>query len=109
MDVSFRGGLLSYLADVPDPRSRHGRRHSLSAVLALVCCAIMAGARGYAAIGQWGRDQEISLMHRLGFMRKPPKAGGIRKILIALDASAFEVALTGWIEANLEGWLGPIQ
>ena len=25
-------------------------------------------------------------MHRLGFTRRPAKAGGIRKVLIALDA-----------------------
>jgi hypothetical protein len=67
----------------------------------LVCCAIMAGAKSYAAIGQWGQDQDIALMHRLGFTRTPPKAGGIRKVLIALNVKAFEAALTRWVEANL--------
>ena len=37
--------LLSFLAEIPDPRSRHGRQHSLSAVLGLACCVIMCGAR----------------------------------------------------------------
>src|SRR5208337_1855581 len=36
-------------------------------------------------------------MHRLGFTRRPPKAGGIRKVLIALNAKAFEHALTQWV------------
>ena len=85
MDASLGRSLLSFLAAVPDPRSRHGRRHPLSAILALVCCAIMCGAKSYAAIAQWGQDQDIALMHRLGFTRKPPKTGGIRKVLIALD------------------------
>ena len=101
MDVSLRGNLLSFLAEVPDPRSRHGRRHPLSAILALVCCAIMAGAKSSAAIGQWGQDQDIALMHQLGFTCTPPKAGGIRKVLIALDVMAFEAVLTRWAEANL--------
>ena len=101
MEASIRGGLLSFLAEVPDPRSRHGRRHPLSAVLSLVCCAIMSGAKSYAAIGQWGQDQDIALMHRLGFTRTPMKAGGIRKVLMALDVNAFEAALTRWAEANL--------
>ena len=43
MDAFTAGGLLSFLATIPDPRSRHGRRHPLSAILALVCCAIMCG------------------------------------------------------------------
>jgi hypothetical protein len=101
MEASISKGLLSFLAEIPDPRSRHGRRHTLPAILALVCCAVMSGARSYAAIGQWGEDQEISWMHRLGFTRKPPKSGGIRKVLMALDVKAFEAALARWAEANL--------
>ena len=57
--------------------------------------------QSYAAIGQWGQDQDIALMHQLGFTRTPPKAGGIRKVLIALDVIAFEAVLTRWAEANL--------
>ena len=50
MDASPDPGLLPFLAQVPDPRSRHGRQHPLPAVLGLACCAILCGARGYAAI-----------------------------------------------------------
>jgi DDE_Tnp_1-associated/Transposase DDE domain len=96
MEAFTAGGLLSFLATVPDPRSRHGRRHPLSAILALVCCAILCGAKSYAAIGQWAQDQDLTLMHRLGFTRRPPKMGGIRKVLIALNQKAFEHALTQW-------------
>jgi hypothetical protein len=101
MDAFPHPGLLSFLAEIPDPRSRHGRQHSLSAVLGLVCCAIMCGARSYAAIAQWAVDHDIAFMHRLGFTRTPPKLGGIRKVLIALDRTAFERALTRWAEALL--------
>jgi hypothetical protein len=100
MDASVGVSLLSFLAEVPDPRSRYGRRHPLTAILALVCCAIMSGAKSYAAIGQWGEDQDIAVMHRLGFTRTPPKSGGIRKVLIALDKTRFEDALTRWAEAR---------
>jgi DDE_Tnp_1-associated len=99
MEALTAGGLLSFLATVPDPRSRHGRRHRLSAILALVCCAVMCGAKSYAAIGQWAQDQNLTLMHRLGFTRRPPKMRGIRKVLIALDLKAFEHALTQWVGA----------
>src|SRR5512146_1181614 len=101
MDVSPKPNLLCFLAQISDPRSRHGRRHPLSAVLGLVCCAVLCGARSYAAIGQWGGDQEISFMHRLGFTRTPPKSGGIRKVLMALSPEALEHALTQWAESLL--------
>jgi hypothetical protein len=97
----LKPNLLSFLAEIPDPRSRHGRQHSLSAVLGLVCCAVMCGARGYHAIGQWASDQEISFIHRLGFTRRPPKSGGIRKLLIALRPATLENALTQWAESLL--------
>ena len=93
--------LLSFLAEVPDPRSRFGRQHPLPAVLALVCCAVLCGARGFTAIAQWAHDQDITLMHRLGFTRRPPKMGGVRKILLALNRTAFEAALTRWAETLL--------
>ena len=101
MEAFTEGSLLAFLATVPDPRSRHGRRHPLSAILSLVCCAIMCGAKSYAAIGQWAQDQDITLIHRLGFTCRPAKSGGIRKVLIALDRKAFEHALTRWAEALL--------
>jgi hypothetical protein len=101
MDARPDLGLLPFLSEVPDPRSRHGRQHPLPSVLALTCCAILCGARGYSAIGQWAHDHDISLMHRLGFTRKPPKSGGIRKVLMALDRVALEAALTRWAEALL--------
>ena len=61
----------------------------------------MCGARSYAAIAQWAHDHDIALMHRLGFTRRPPKSGGIRKVLMAVAREAFEAALTRWAEALL--------
>jgi hypothetical protein len=69
--------------------------------LGLACCAILCGAKGYKAIGQWAADQDISFMHRLGFNRTPPKSHGIRKVLMAIDVTAFEAALSAWAEALL--------
>jgi hypothetical protein len=95
------GSLLAYLAEVPDPRSRLGRQHPLSAILGLVCCALLCGARGYAAIAQFAHDHDLTLMHRLGFTRRPPKRHGLRKVILRLDPAAFEAALTRWAEAVL--------
>lgn len=101
MDAHATGHLLSFLAAVPDPRSPHGRRHPLPALLAAVCLALLCGAKSYAAIAQWAADQDLALMHRLGFTRRPPKLGGFRKLLMALDVAEFEAALSRWAEAVL--------
>ena len=93
--------LLAFLAEVPDPRDRSGRRHPLVAMLAQACCALLCGCRGYAAIAQWGRDQPIELMHRLGYRRRPPAYGTFQGLFTRLDAAAFEAAVARWVAALL--------
>jgi hypothetical protein len=90
--------LHDFLAEVPDPRDRAGRRHPLVAVLAHACCAMLCGRRGYAAIAQWGRDQPIGRMHRLGYTRRPPSYGAVREVFLRLDADAFGAAVARWVE-----------
>lgn len=101
MSPTASGDLLSFLAEVPDPRSRHGRRHPLVAMLAHACCAVLCGCRGIAPIAQWGRDQPIELMHRLGYRRRPPSFGAFQALFARLDAAAFEAAVARWLDRLL--------
>jgi hypothetical protein len=90
--------LLNVLAQVPDPRSRHGRRHPLSAILSLAVVAMLAGAKSYEAIAQYGRDKGFSLAHALGFTRgKTPTKSTFSVIFRILDVQAFEEALSHWL------------
>ena len=59
MEAFHPGSLLSFLAAVPDPRSRHGRQHPLSAILALVCC-VSCAAPGVTQLSVNGRRITIS-------------------------------------------------
>lgn len=93
--------LLEALADVPDPRSRHGRVHPLPAILALTVLAMLRGCKGPAAIAQFGRDHGTPLAHALGFTRgKTPAASCLCELYSRLDAVAFEAALSRWIRAR---------
>ena len=98
MNAWTPGSLLFFLSQISDPRSPKGRQHSLPAILGASCSAILCGARGFTAIGEWLKNQELSRVHRLGFTRTPPTFHGIRKVLIALDVRALETALTQWVE-----------
>ncbi len=62
--------LIEVLGRVPDPRSAHGRRHPLGAILGLAVCAMLCGARSLYAISQWGRDQGEEVSEALGFTRQ---------------------------------------
>ena len=37
--------LIEVFAEIPDVRSRRGKRHPLSAILAMACCAMLCGYR----------------------------------------------------------------
>lgn len=101
MQSAPAGNLLEYLGQIPDPRGRQGRRFPLSAMLATVVCAVLCGARGYAAMAQWIHAQDPAVWYLLGYFRRPPGATGLRKLLLRLSPEALEEALRKWVLAIL--------
>lgn len=94
--------LLEALADMPDPRSRHGRRHPLLAILSLTVLAMLRGCKGPTAISQFGRDHGCKLAHALGFRRgQTPAPSCLSDLFSALDAVTFEAALSRWIASRM--------
>jgi len=92
--------LALYLAQVPDPRDPRGVRHPWTAVLLLVCCALLCGARQLAAIADWGRDHSPALTAALGFTRpQTPCCATLHTLLSALDWEAFAAQLQTWMQA----------
>ena len=69
------------LAQVPDPRKRRGRRHPLAGLLAVGIAAVAAGARSFAAIGQWAADAGPEVLAGLGAARDPQRT--LRLLLTA--------------------------
>lgn len=91
--------LMDVLSSLPDPRSAHGRRHPLGAVLALAVCAMLCGARSLYAISQWGRDQGSEMAQALGFTRdRTPCVSTLHQVFSRLDREGFELALGGWLQ-----------
>ena len=93
--------LFRALERVPDPRSAHGRRHPLSAILALSVCAMASGARSLYAIAQWGRMQDPATLEVLGFTRdRTPAVSTLHNVFSNMDVDAFECVLGEWIESQ---------
>lgn len=94
--------LLDVLSQVPDPRSRRGRRHPLSSILCLAVVAMLAGIKGYEGIAQFGRERGFAFAHLLGFTRgKTPTKSTFSVIFRMIDVTAFEALLARWIASRL--------
>ena len=95
--------LLAYLAAIPDPRARSGRRHPLVTILALAAAAVLAGARSFAAIAEWAADAPRPVRAALGARRDTPDHWAvpaettIRRTLARLDADALAAAVGAWL------------
>ncbi len=93
--------LVEALAAVPDPRDARGVRHGVLAVLLLGACAVLAGARSFAAVAEYAHDAGHAVLEVLGVGAVVPHESTIRRVLQQLDPLALETALQGWVLAQL--------
>jgi predicted transposase YbfD/YdcC len=110
-------GLLDALAQLSDPRKRRGRRHALTAVLAVAVAAVLAGARSLTAIGEWAADAPEPVLAALGVRRdplrgtyRPPGEATVRRVLARVDADALDRLIGRWLTgqpAPSAPWPGP--
>ena len=90
------------LAQVPDPRSRHGRRFPLHAILSLLTLGFLMGRTNVAAALQLGSDYGPGLILALGFPHAVlPAPSTLSKLLRRLDVAAVEAVLADWMQSRL--------
>lgn len=92
--------LIEVFSDMADFRKSRGKRHPLSAMLALACCAMLCGYRRYRAIAEWGRNYGTDIAYALGFTHNTPCASTLPPILRGVDREAFEAKGGAWAEGG---------
>lgn len=102
--------LRDYLSRVPDPRDRRGVRHSAGSLLALAATAVLAGARSFAAIGEWIADVPQRVLAVLGARFDPcrdhyvaPDESTVRRLTQQIDADLLDAAISGWLIHHATG------
>ena len=91
--------LIEVFSDIPDFRQSRGKRHPLSALLGLACCAMLCGYRSYSAIAEWGRNYGTEIAHALGFTHHTPCAATLHPLFRSIDREAFEAKVGTWAES----------
>lgn len=88
--------LVQLMTQVPDPRHRRGRRHSLAVVLVIAVGAVTAGARSLTGIGEWAHDVGADLLDQVHLPGAVPSEATIRRVIEALDAGVFSRLCGAW-------------
>lgn len=100
LDAGARRSLLAVLESVPDPRAKRGVRHPFAGLLLISICAVLSGARSFAAIAEWAADTGSHGLAELGI--GAPDASTIRRVLTKADGQEFDTAIGGWVTAQLD-------
>ena len=92
-----------FFKDIPDPRRRQGRRHSLSTVLGIATGATLCGMRGYTAMSDWAKSLGTKARQRFGcsFYKGSyiiPSESIIRDLLVRIDPVHLDRAFQRWNE-----------
>lgn len=93
------GGLVELCANLPDGRSRFGKRYPTAGMTAACALATMSGARTFKGIGLWIKALPTKTLADLKLWR-PPSESTVRRHLIGLDAHKTDEAISSWIRGN---------
>lgn len=98
--------LINCLKGLPDPRHNRGKRHRQISILAISICAVLCGARGFAAIAEWATYRTQNQLSRLWcrYDEKkecyvPPSEPTIRRLLQTIDAEIVDRVIYQWLAA----------
>jgi predicted transposase YbfD/YdcC len=93
-----------HFANVPDPRHPAFRdNHLLGDILVIALSAVLAGARSWEGIAEFGRSKEVWL-RSLG-LKLPngiPSHDTFNRVFANLDPVAFQASFTSWINSVCE-------
>lgn len=99
--------LARFLAGLPDPRDRRGRRFPLTAIVTAAAASVLAGARSLTAIAEWIADAPRWVLVTLGFEFDPfsktvtvPHPTTVMRLLRRLDGDAFDAAVSAFLQAR---------
>jgi predicted transposase YbfD/YdcC len=90
--------LASVFADLPDPRTETANKlHSLTDILTIATCAVIAGAEGWEDIAQYGRSKEDFFRQFLELKNGVPSHDTFYRVFARLDPDAFADRFARWM------------
>ena len=88
-----------YFASLPDPRIDRTKKHSLTDILVIALCAVIAGADSWEEIERFGKAKEGWLRRSLALPNGIPSHDTFYRLFARLDPRKFGACVAGWMEA----------
>jgi predicted transposase YbfD/YdcC len=90
--------LTTVFADLPDPRiETANKRHTLTDILVLATCAVIAGAEGWEDIAEYARSKEAFFRRFLELRNGIPSHDTFERVFAKLDPDAFADRFGRWM------------
>ena len=93
-------GFLDHFSDLPNRRTLKKCRHSMSEILLLTICAILAGCESWEDIELFGVQKLDYLRTRRPFAIGAPSDDTLRRFFRALDPHEFQVRFASWVKVT---------
>lgn len=91
-----------HFGKLEDPRCHINQKHRLEELIIICVCAVLSGAEGPIAIGQWATSKASWLIEHLELPHGIPSHDTIGRLLMALKPSAFQECFASWVAAIVE-------
>ncbi len=98
--LSISPKLIQYLDQIPDPRGKTGRRHSLVSILIIVILGTSVGLKNLKEIVEWAKSESIfnKLKRKIDLLHGIPDATTISRVFQKLNIKSLINSLKGWIK-----------
>jgi len=88
-----------HFAGLPDPRSDHGKRYALTALVTVAICAVICGAEDWVGVAAFGWAKARWFRSFLDLPDTMPGDDTFRRVFSLLDPDAFERCFQSWTAA----------
>jgi len=89
--------IAAHFRQVPDPRVRRTRRHTLEDILVITRCAVICGADDWVSIAHFGHAKRKWFRRFLALPHGIPSHETFGRVFAALAPEAFKAAFLAWV------------
>jgi predicted transposase YbfD/YdcC len=108
----IQASLLTYLQDIPDPRVSRTQKHLLTDILVIAVLAVIAGAKGWEDMENYGLSKQSWLSEFLELPNGIPSDDTFRRVFERINPEALAKVLSQWLPhliGSLSGEIVPID